>query len=405
MPRKPLNALSPQARSHRSARHLSSSRPRLPAHPEERSGPPGLGRLEALFPGDTRVQEQIAQTLGEENQPAAALPRFEALSKKATDPFRQVQLAIAAADLKVRLGKSQEALHDFETMLGKLRPDSWLHREVRRKIEEVFLRNDDQAGLVDYYEQWTKRETEDVEALVRLGRTLAGMGRAAEAHIWFDKAVKLAPSRRDLRLALISQLVQDQKFAEAAKEYEALDQAEPNNPDTLRDWGALVLRDTTKPGPEKKAAAAAIWRKMLDAKPNDAVTAAQVADLLRQAELTDDALALYRKAASLAPANPQYREYIGEYLHNLKRADEAKAEWAKIADGANRSSKTLARLSEVLAGFGYLKDALTPLVEAVALEPDSFDLRLKLASLNHRLEKYDDFGDSACRRGEACREG
>ncbi len=129
---------------------------------------------------------------------------------------------------------------------------------------------------------------------------------------------------------------------------------------------------------------------MLDAKPNDAVTAAQVADLLRQAELTDDALALYRKAAALAPANPQYREYIGEYLHNLKRADEAKAEWAKIADGANRSSKTLARLSEVLAGFGYLKDALPPLTEAVGLEPDSFDLRLKLASLNHRLEKYDD---------------
>ena len=44
----------------------------------------------------------------------------------------------------------------------------------------------------------------------------------------------------------------------------------------------------------------------------------------------------------------------------------------------------------MLAGFGYLKDALPPLSEAVALEPDSFDLRLKLAGLNHRLEKYDD---------------
>ena len=132
-------------------------------------------------------------------------------------------------------------------MLGKLRPDSWLHREVRRKIEEVFLRNDDQAGLVAYYEHWTKKEPEDVEALVRLGRTLAGMGRAAEAHAWYEKAIKLAPTRRDLRLALISQLAQDQKFAEAAAQYEALDQAEPNNPDTLRDWGALVLRDTTKP--------------------------------------------------------------------------------------------------------------------------------------------------------------
>ena len=41
------------------------------------------------------------------------------------------------------------------------------------------------------------------------------------------------------------------------------------------------------------------------------VTTAQVADLLRQAELVDDALALYRKASEQAPGNPQYREYLG----------------------------------------------------------------------------------------------
>ena len=43
-------------------------------------------RLETLFPNDPRVQEQIASALAEENQPAQALPRFEALAKKATDP-------------------------------------------------------------------------------------------------------------------------------------------------------------------------------------------------------------------------------------------------------------------------------------------------------------------------------
>ena len=347
-------------------------------------------RLEALFPNDPRVGEQIASALAEENQPAVALPRFEELAKKAADPFRQVQLAMQAADLKVRLGRTDDALRDFESMLGKLRPDSWLHREVRRKIEEVFLRNDDQPGLVSYYERWTKKEPEDIEALVRLGRTLASMGRAAEAGPWYEKAIKLAPTRRDLRLALISQLASDQKFAEAAAQYEALDQAEPNNPDTLRDWGALVLRDTTKPAADRKAAAAAIWKKMLVPKPNDPVSTAQVADLLRQAELTDDALALYKKAAELAPANPQYHEYIGEYLHNLKRPDEAKAAWAKIADGTNKNAKNLARLAEVFAGFGYLKESIAPLTEAVKLDADNFDYHLKLADYLHRLERYDD---------------
>src|SRR5262249_44825358 len=270
-------------------------------------------RLEALFPGDLRVQEQVAGALAEEGQNQRALERFEALAKKVTDPFRQVQLAMQAANLKVRLGKTDAALRDFEGLLGKLRPESWLHREVRQKIEETFLRNDDQAGLVAYYEKWIQKNPEDIEALVRVGRTLAASGQAAPAHGWYEKAVKLAPSRRDLRMALIGQLAQEGKFAEAAAQYEAIDKAEPNNPDTLRDWGALLLRDTSKPEPARKAAASAVWRKMLESRPTDAVTTAQVADLLRQADLPEEALSLYRKAVELAPGSPQYNEYLGEY--------------------------------------------------------------------------------------------
>ena len=151
--------------------------------------------------------------------------------------------------------------------------------------------------------------------------------------------------RRELRLALIGQLAQDQKYAEAAAQYEAMDRADPNNPDTLRDWGGLVLRDASRPQAERKAAAAAIWRKLLDAKPNDAVTTAQVADLLRQADLVDEALALYRKACDQAPGNPQYHEYLGEYLHQLKRPAEAMAAWGKIAEGSNANARNLGRLA------------------------------------------------------------
>ncbi len=120
------------------------------------------------------------------------------------------------------------------------------------------------------------------------------------------------------------------------------------------------------------------------------MTTAQVGDLLRQADLVDEALGLYRKAIEQAPANPQYREYLGEYLHQLKRPAEAMAEWAKIAEGPNRNAKNLGRLAEVLAGFGYVKEAIAPLTEAVALDKDDFDLRMKLGELSHRLERFDD---------------
>ena len=344
-------------------------------------------RLEKAFPDDPRVQEQIAHALADEGQDAPALARFEALVKGTKDRFRQVQFAIEAAELKVRLGKSPEALADFEALLGQLDPESWLAREVRRKVEDVFLRTDDLAGLASYYERRIKKTPDDVEARARLGRTLAGQGRLAEARKWLDEAVKLAPSRRELRLALIEQLVQDRKFAEAAGQYEALAKLEPNNPDVVRDWGRMLLRDTTRPEPDRKQAAAAVWRRLAPDDAKDAVGVAQAADLFRQAGLADDAIALYLRAIKLAPDATQYREYLGEYYHSLKRPLDALATWRGSAEGAARNAKSLGRLGEVLSGFGYRQEAVEPLTEACRLEPDDFDLRLKLADLKLALEK------------------
>ncbi len=344
-------------------------------------------RLEKAFPDDPRVQEQIAHALADESQDVAALARFEALAKGTKDRFRRVQFAIEAAGLKVRLGRSTEALADFESLLGQLDAESWLGREVRRKVEEVFLRTDDLAGLAAYYESWIKKSPDDVEARARLGRTLAGQGRTAEARKWLDEAVKLAPSRRELRLALIEQLAQERKFAEAAAQYEALAKLEPNNPDVVRDWGRMLLRDTSKPEPERKRAAADVWRRLAPDDAKDAVAVAQAADLFRQAGLADEAIGLYVRAIKLAPDSAQYREYLGEYYHALKRPTNALATWRASAEGTSKNSKTLGRLGEVLAGFGYREEAVGPLTEAIQLEPDDFDLRLKLADLKLALDR------------------
>src|SRR5581483_4802340 len=196
------------------------------------------------------------------------------------------------------------------------------------------------AGLSAYYQDWIKKSPEDVEALARLGRALAQQGRAAEARLWLEKAVTLAPKRRELRRSLIEQLVRDRKTNEAEAQYEALSRNEPNNPDVIREWGRLVLRDPARPEARRKQDAAAVWGRLLAGRENDPVAVAQLADLFRQAELVEPALERYRKAVALAPDAPQYREYLGEYLHTLKRKDEALAAWRGMAEGKNRSART-----------------------------------------------------------------
>ncbi|MFO0956939.1 MAG: tetratricopeptide repeat protein [Isosphaeraceae bacterium] len=347
-------------------------------------------RLEAQFPDDARVAEQIALTLAEEGQPALALARFEKLAGKARDPYRKVQFAMEAADLKVRLGKKDESLTDFEAILATLNPDSWLHKEVRRKIDEVFLRNDDQAGLAAYYEGWLKKHADDIDAITRRARILSNLGRAAEAREDLSRAVKLAPSRRDLRIALVDQFIAEKDFAEAARQYEDLAKADPNNPDNLREWGRLLLRDPAVPEADRKQAAARVWNRLLESRPRDAAVAAQVADLFRKAEMTDEALSLYRKAVELAADAPQYREYLGEYLHALKKGDEALAVWKAMAEGALRNAVNQGRLAEVLSGFGYKTEAEKAAADAVSLDPKGFEWRMKHADLLAQLDRHAD---------------
>lgn len=346
-------------------------------------------RLEKLFPNDARVQEQIASTLAEEGEHAEALTRYKKLAQNSKDRYRQSLFRLEAGELELKLGQTEKALADFENMLADLNPDSWLYREVRRRIEEAFLRNDDQAGLAKYYASWLEKHGDDVDAMARLAHTLAAQGRVPEAQTWLEKAIKLAPSRKELRLTFIEQLIFDQRWPEAIAQYEALDKSDPNNPDYLREWGQLILRDKSRPEAARKQAAADVWRRLAAARPKDPLAATQVADLLRHAEMSDEALDYYRRASKLDPESPQYREYLGEYLHTLKRSAEALATWRDIAEGKNRNAKNLARLAEVLAGFGYLKDAVKTMGEACALENDDFARQLQYADLLTQNQQYD----------------
>ena len=346
-------------------------------------------RLEKLFPNDARVEEQIASTLAEEGEHAEALTRYKKLAQATKDRYRQSLFRMEAGELELKLGQTTQALGDFENMLADLNPDSWLYREVRRRIEEAFLRNDDQAGLAKYYTAWLEKHGDDVDGMARLAHTLATQGRVPEAQTWLEKAIKLAPSRKELRRTFIGQLVYDQRWPEAIAQYEALDKADPNNPDYLREWGQIILRDKSRDETERKKAAADVWRRLTAARPKDPLAATQVADLFRHAEMPDEALEYYRRAVELDPESPQYREYLGEYYHTLKRSDEALATWRAIAAAPNRNAKNLARLAEVLSGFGYLKEAVKTMGEACELENDDFARQLKYADLLGQDRQFD----------------
>ncbi|QDU79161.1 tetratricopeptide repeat protein [Polystyrenella longa] len=321
-------------------------------------------RLDEEFPNSQRVQEQIAITLVEESEFEEALKRYQQMEKETTDDYRKVTYGIKVAEMQLKLAQREEALAQFETLMNNLNPSSWLYRQVRDRIENIFLRNSDQAGLAAYYEQWLEKNPRDIDAMARLSQVHFQQDREEDSEKMLRKAIELAPSDTDLRNRLISQLIQSRENEAAIAEYKKLNEIEPNNPETIRDWGFLIVLDRSQKKAERQAAATAVWEQILKERSDDPVIVSQVADWHREAEMEDKAIALYKKAIELAPENVQYREYLGEYYHQLERKEEALATWKELVAGENRTTRNLIRLAEVLRGFGYQEEGLAYMEEA-----------------------------------------
>jgi tetratricopeptide (TPR) repeat protein len=346
-------------------------------------------RLEAQFPNDPRVLEQIAAAQVDEGKFVEALPRYERLVELVKDDYRKTTYRMEVAALKIRSNNRTAGLADLETLLGDLNPDGWLHREVRRRIEEVFLRSGDQDGLVKYYQGWLEKHPQDVDGMARLAKYLASTARVPEAGEWLEKAIKLAPKRSELRRAFISQLLEDQRYADAVQQYALLAQASPGDADVLREWGRAVLKDKSVEQTARVTEAKRIWSGILEARPDDALTTSQVADLFRQSNLNDEATALYEKAVAQAPNDPQYREYLGEFYHVQKQPEKALETWKQIAAGDRKSALNLSRVAEVLSTFGYAQDSTSYIAEAAALDPKDLSLQVRAADYHARAEMYD----------------
>ncbi len=327
--------------------------------------------------------------LADEGDLANALKRYEDLAKAAKSPNDRIVFALRAADLRVQLGQKEQATKDLEKLLTQLRPGSYLYAEARRRIESAFLESGDYAGLAEYYEKWITAHPDDVGAVLHLARTLSVQGRGAESLKWLEKAIERSPSDSAPRLALIDTYLAEERFGDAAAQYEKLAEMESKNPDHLVRWGQIVLEDPKAPKEERKTKAAAVWRRLAEARPDDAVIQSQVADLLRGAELKEEAIAGYRKAIELAPNEPQYKEYLGEYLHRMDRHAEALPVWRSIAEGEQKTRENLVRLAEVLHQFDEPEEALKTLAEACEMDPTITE-RLRYAEWLSDDKKYEE---------------
>ncbi len=341
-------------------------------------------RMEELFPNDSDILVRIAETLEEEGKYDDALARYQKLGElagKSKDHYGRVRFTLSAADIKIRLGNKQEAVDDFDALLEELAGDNWLADSVRDRVERVFVRQADYAGLAGYYQKRLQSHPNDIETTRRLAVALVRLGRTDEAKQLLEGMLEKAPSNIMLRLGLIDLLVNDREFDRVDEEYAKINELDPNNPDHIAQWGLAALENRKLGEQQRKSNATKVWRKLVEARPNDQATMVMVADLMAGGKINDEAEKLYRRAVELSPNDPSYREYLGFFYHRTEQKDKAVETLKQIAEGDRRTAGNLAQLANIYKSLGYADESLEAMRAAAELAPRDFEMQLALADM------------------------
>jgi tetratricopeptide (TPR) repeat protein len=353
--------------------------------------------LANLFPRDATVSEELAELLVDEGELDEAIAQYQRLRALTEDDYVKVRAGHEIAELRLRQGKFDEATALFAELLDSLAPDSWLRAETRRRLDDAFHAKGELDALVRFYDDWIKRNEDDVEMRVALAAAHREMGQAAEAIDRYEEVLKRAGSRRDARLALAGLYLDQGRHTDAAGELRKAADSSPEDAALWEQLGTVLFDDLTRPETERREQARQAWLKIASERPADPLRAVRAAEVFRARQFDDDALEHYERAVRLAPENTVYYEYLGEFLHQLDRGDDAVARWREIVAGRRDTLANWQRLAEVLARFGYDDESLKAVAEGLKRAgdgPDGFKLVALRSDILLDQEKFDAASDA-----------
>jgi tetratricopeptide (TPR) repeat protein len=332
-------------------------------------------KMVAEFPKDSFAVEEAGEAELDAEQFDEAKKTFQQLVDL-TEPnsMARVQALIHLAEVDDRQGKTDDAVHDYEAILPLTAESSWLNRELRAQIEQVYRRQDDLAGLVAYYQKWTTDNPKDVEALLLLAGTLNELGKKPEALDVLRKVTTLAPDRHEVRESFAQGLVEAKQYDEAITVLTALTADDPTEPRYWATLGDALWLKTQPSTPESKKAVLDAWGHIAPPDTKDVAAVLEVADLCHDRGLNDEALAGYQRALGLTPDASDIREKAVKLLVEMKRPDNAWKLLEQMTNGNLATAANYLKLATLDLQFDRKDAAEAAIQKGLALEPGNFDL-------------------------------
>lgn len=343
-------------------------------------------QIQSLFPANVQVLRKLSEIYLNCDDPKTAKPIIEQLIGLAKSPNERLDLQKQLANIKGRLGARQEAIADYEALLRRAEPESWLYGSLLQEIEQLVESERGTAGLIEYYQNRLNTRQDDLRGSLRLAELLRSDGRRPEAWQLLHRVQEQYPSRPEAWLAQAEWSQAEQDFPSAAQALQRLVEIDGNDVDSRIAWGRIQLLVPTEDPASARDRAAEIWKRLLDKRDHDPAMLVRVAELLHGITRTEEAEELFRSAWQHSNNAQQYREFYGEYLHRLGRRETAVEVLQQIPKNEENAA-SYARLSEVLSQFRYQAEALQAIERACQLKPNLESL-LRAAELLSEAQRF-----------------
>ncbi len=341
------------------------------------------------FPDDPYVLEEAGEAFlaAEEYQSAReTFTRLRDISKK--DPFRRIAASLRLARTADLEGRKDDAVHIYDLALEETSEGSWINREIRGRIEEIYRRKDDLPGLLAYYEKRTVAVPQDYQSLVAQAQVLDDLGRDGEATERYRAAIKLAPSDVGLRLAFIGRLGSGGQEGEAMAEAAELAKPADAPVEALEMAGNLAWKQyETAKNAKSRELALAYWQRIAPAEGRDTARIARLAEILSSHGETDAAVAQWQRLLAVAPDATDARQRLAEVYQKKGDKAAALAVLEAMAGGGNSQPENYLALARIEQRLEWKDEARATLKQARQLFPGNYDI-LNL-SWNQALEDGD----------------
>ncbi|MBC2602836.1 tetratricopeptide repeat protein [Puniceicoccus vermicola] len=345
---------------------------------------------------DTFTLEEAAEALARNQDFDSAQKIFQQLAELSQDdPYQNIRFQIRLARLKEADGQYEEALEIYRQAMPRTSGTSWLQKELRSRIEQVYRKREDLPGLADYYENRLDTRGPDSETALLLAQVLDELGRDEEGTSWVRKAAEWSPSRIDLSLLLANRLLEEGTPDLAIEVLAPLAKADPTNKRIAANFGeAYWERFEEAENEEDRTQALDQWAQLA---PDDSATASdvlQLAEILRRHELEEETLTAYERAAQLDPESIDILEQWADWLFVTERPDEAWAVLSTIvATEDQKTADRYLRLAQLRKRYGDRPASLEAIEQGLTLDPASFDLLSLQWSVLAEEERWEEAAD------------